>query len=90
MATWEANAAYRPQNYAGTATLFRAQTHDVVLSVGVAEWRKVVRGLHVEPVPGGHIDVVREPNVGVLAERLSLRLLDGASDSPPLTAARLR
>jgi acetoacetyl-CoA synthetase len=89
MAMWEANVAYRPQDYAGAATLFRAQTHDVVLSVGVAEWRKVVRGgLHVEQVPGGHIEVVREPNVGVLADRLSLRLLGSASDPPPMTAAR--
>jgi len=87
-AMWEANGAYRPQDYAGAATLFQAQTRAVNLSDGVAAWRKVVRGgLNVEHVPGGHGDVVHEPNVGVLAERLSVRLLDSAAGPLPVTAA---
>jgi thioesterase domain-containing protein len=83
---WEANGAYRPRDYAGAATLFRAQIRAVNLTDGVAAWRKVVRGgLNVEHVPGGHGDVVHEPNVGVLAERLSVRLLDSAADPLPVT-----
>ena len=86
IAMWEANGAYRPRDYAGAATLFRAQIRAVNLTDGVAAWRKVVRGgLNVEHVPGGHGDVVHEPNVGVLAERLSVRLLDSAADPLPVT-----
>jgi acetoacetyl-CoA synthetase len=76
---WEAWAAYRPQAYAGTVTLFRAEERDGTLADALTIWREVARGgLVVEEVRGGHNEMLIEPNVEVLAERLSARLTDDA------------
>jgi len=77
---WEAWAAYRPQPYAGTVTLFRAEERDGTLADALTIWREVARGgLVVEEVRGGHNEMLIEPNVEVLAERLSARLTDDAA-----------
>ena len=72
---WEAFYAYRPRAYAGAATLFRAEDREPAIYDALTIWRAVVRGgLTVEHVSGGHLDVLDERNVGVLAERLSAQL----------------
>jgi thioesterase domain-containing protein len=40
----------------------------------VVVWRGVVDGLTVERIPGGHTDVVSEPTVSVLADRLDAHM----------------
>ena len=76
---WEGWAAYRPLPYAGAVTYFRAAYRDGGISDAPTIWREVARGgLTVEHVPGGHDAALVEPNVEVLAERLSARLTDGA------------
>jgi len=75
----EAWAAYRPQPYAGTVTLFRAKERDGTIADALTIWREVARGgLTIEQVRGGHNEMLVEPNVELLAERLSARLTDGA------------
>ena len=75
----EAWAAYRPQPYAGTVTLFRAKERDGTIADALPIWREVAQGgLTIEQVRGGHNEMLVEPNVEVLAERLSDRLTDGA------------
>jgi acetoacetyl-CoA synthetase len=76
---WEGWAAYRPQPYAGAVTLFRAEYRDGGISDALTIWREVARGgLAIEQVHGGHNEMLVDPNVGMLAERLSARLTDGA------------
>jgi acetoacetyl-CoA synthetase len=76
---WEGWAAYRPQPYAGAVTLFRAGYRDGGISDALTIWREVARGgLAIEQVHGGHNEMLVDPNVGMLAERLSARLTDGA------------
>ena len=80
---WEGWAAYRPRPYAGAVTLFRAEYRDGGISDALTIWREVAQGgLTVEHVPGGHDDALVEPNVDVLAERLSVQLTN-ASGGPP-------
>jgi thioesterase domain-containing protein len=60
-------------------TLFRAEERDGTLADALTIWREVARGgLVVEEVRGGHNEMLIEPNVEVLAERLSARLTDDA------------
>ena len=76
---WEAFDAYRPQAYTGAATLFLAEIRDPGICNALPVWRDVVRGgLTVEHVPGRHLDMLDERNVGVLAERLGAQMSDGA------------
>jgi acetoacetyl-CoA synthetase len=74
-AGWEAYKAYCPGPYGGSATLFRAEVTRDHMGDPLPLWRRVVRGgLTVEPVTGRHADVVAEPHVRVLAERVSASL----------------
>lgn len=61
---------YEPQTYSGDVTLFLASdlTADYDSQDG---WRELVRG-HIEThqIPGNHLNIIREPGVRVLAERL--------------------
>jgi aspartate racemase len=62
---------YLPQTFAGDATLFLAPdlTSDYDLHDG---WRELIEGrLEVHDITGNHIDIVKEPHVRVLAEKLS-------------------
>jgi acetoacetyl-CoA synthetase len=80
---WEAWAAYRPQPYAGAVTLFRAERRDGTIADALTIWREVARGgLAIEQVRGGHNEMLVEPNVEVLAARLSARLADDAGAVP--------
>jgi thioesterase domain-containing protein len=74
-AGWEAFDTYCPSPYPGPVTFFRVETRREGMGDPLPAWRRTVRGgLTVEPVPGSHADVVAEPNVRILAERLSARL----------------
>ena len=64
---------YVPQTYSGQATLFSAT--DMTASYDVEDgWRKLVAELDVHKIPGNHLDIIKEPHVRVLAEKLSLCL----------------
>lgn len=64
---------YLPQTYSGRATLFSAT--DMSASYDVEDgWRKLVAELDVHQIPGNHLDIIKEPHVRVLAEKLSLCL----------------
>jgi amino acid adenylation domain-containing protein len=68
---------YEPQTYSGNVTLFLASdlTADYDSHDG---WRELVRGdIETHVIPGNHLNIIKEPQVGALAERLS-RSLDRA------------
>jgi amino acid adenylation domain-containing protein len=61
---------YEPQTYAGDVTLFLASdlTADYDLHDG---WRELVHGrIDTLEIPGNHINIIKEPHVGELAEQL--------------------
>ncbi len=69
--TFAAVKDYLPQTYAGNVTLFLASdlTGDYDLKEG---WRELVQGrIEVHDITGNHIDIVKEPHVRGLAEKLS-------------------
>jgi acetoacetyl-CoA synthetase len=74
-AGWEAFDTYRPSPYPGTATFFRVDLPREDMGDPLPVWRRMVEGaLTIEPVPGSHADIVAEPNVRSLAERVSVHL----------------
>ena len=61
---------YEPQVYSGDATLFLASdlTSDYDLHDG---WKELVRGnIETHEISGDHINMIKEPHVGALAEKL--------------------
>jgi aspartate racemase len=61
---------YVPQTYSGSVTLFLASdlTADYDLRDG---WRELVAGeIEAHEIPGNHINIIKEPHVGALAEKL--------------------
>lgn len=61
---------YEPQTYAGNVTLFLASdlTADYDLHDG---WRELVDGdIETFEIPGNHIDIIKDPHVRPLAEKL--------------------
>jgi aspartate racemase len=61
---------YQPQIYSGDVTLFLATdlTADYDSQDG---WRELVKGrIHTREVPGNHLNIIKEPGVRVLAEKL--------------------
>lgn len=72
---------YVPQTYSGRATLFSAT--DLTASYDVEDgWRQLVAELEVHNIPGNHLDIIREPHVQVLAEKLN-QCLKGAQNQEP-------
>jgi len=64
---------YVPQIYSGRATLFSAT--DLTASFDVEDgWRQLATELEVHKIPGNHLDMIKEPHVQVLAEKLRLCL----------------
>jgi thioesterase domain-containing protein len=61
---------YVPQTYSGRATLFSASALSASYDVEDG-WRQLVADLEVNKIPGNHQDIIREPHVQVLAEKLS-------------------
>ncbi len=72
---WRAMQAYRPRPYAGAITLFKAMTpSDKVEWPEDYGWTSVAHGgLRIIPVPGRHLTLFEDANVGALA-----KALDGA------------
>jgi aspartate racemase len=61
---------YEPQIYSGDVTLFLASdlTADYDSKDG---WRELVRGnIETHEIPGNHLNIIKEPGVNVLAEKL--------------------
>jgi amino acid adenylation domain-containing protein len=72
----QAQRDYIPQVYPGNLTIFRSESQllyrDLYPELG---WRNLVSGeIEVEDVPGDHYEMVREPHVRVLAEKLKVYL----------------
>jgi amino acid adenylation domain-containing protein len=66
---------YVPQNYDGKVTLFWASSELRASADLVEGWRALVGpGLKVHEISGTHLDIVKEPFVGELAEKLSRSL----------------
>ena len=68
--------AYVPKRYTKDLVVFRVQDrgpeHDSDQSMG---WDACVGGrVHIHTVPGGHVDMMTMPSVGVIAEQLSTYL----------------
>ncbi len=63
---------YFPKVYPGRVTVFRAKDRLLVSPVDPqVSWRRLAGGgVTVMDVPGDHLSMVEEPNVGVLAERI--------------------
>jgi len=76
-ASWDAFNAYRPEPYHGSATFISADRATIGpdLCDPRPVWRRAVRGgLTVERVSGVHDDIVREPLVGLTAQRIAAHL----------------
>ena len=74
---------YVPQTYSGNVMLFLASdlTADYDLHDG---WRELVAGeIEAHEIPGNHINIIKEPHVGALAEKLR-SCLDQAQQNHPV------
>jgi amino acid adenylation domain-containing protein len=71
-----AGTQYSPQSYRGDITLFRASEKSLRgVNDSYAGWRELAAGkLEVVEIPGGHVSMLSEPQVAVLAEQLKTRL----------------
>jgi thioesterase domain-containing protein len=61
---------YEPQTYSGDVTLFLATdlTADYDSKDG---WRELVKGrIDTHEIPGNHLNIIKEPGVRTLAEKL--------------------
>jgi thioesterase domain-containing protein len=63
----QADSRYRPQKYAGQVTLFKTAHEDSTWG-----WSDIAAdGVELHQIPGHHMNVLRPPQVQVLAEQLS-------------------
>jgi aspartate racemase len=72
---------YEPQTYSGNVTLFLATdlTADYDSEDG---WRELVKGrIDIHEIPGNHLNIIKEPGVRTLAEKLHAAL-DQRSSNP--------
>jgi amino acid adenylation domain-containing protein len=70
-AAWE----YEPSPYPGPVVLFRAQQRVRGLSADPASfWGEMLPNLEIVDVPGNHVEMLKEPNVQIIARHLSCRL----------------
>jgi thioesterase domain-containing protein/acyl carrier protein len=74
--------AYRPTAYPGRLTLLRAWTSGLSTEQNALwGWDRVVAGgVELHRVPGGHVELMKEPKVGGLAEALQACLDRAQSD----------
>lgn len=79
-------SAYRPRPYGGPMTVFRASERWPRFCDPLPVWKRIHTGaFSVCEIQGGHTDLVQEPHVSSLADRLGA-LLDG--DSPLVAASQ--
>jgi thioesterase domain-containing protein/acyl carrier protein len=71
-ANLEATRNYQPQVYPGKITLFRCQVQPISQALHHdLGWSELVTGdIEIHPIPGDHFNLLREPNVRVLAKKL--------------------
>jgi amino acid adenylation domain-containing protein len=64
---------YHPQVYNGTATLFRSEDRFIYMDRHPEfGWKDLITGeLGIEDIPGTHLTLMKSPNVGVLAKKLT-------------------
>jgi len=69
---WLAARNYVPQMYDGKVTLFWASS-DLRASYDlVSGWNVLAqRGMELHEIPGNHLNIIKEPHVGVLAKKLN-------------------
>ena len=77
---------YRPKHYAGRVTVFRSEEREPQRCDPLPMWRRLSTGLDVYAVTGGHLTMIAEPNVAVLAAQLRRCL--SLDQRPPVAAAR--
>jgi thioesterase domain-containing protein len=63
----QADSRYRPQRYPGKVTLFKAAQQDSTWGWGDI----AAKGMELHQIPGHHMNVLRSPQVQVLAEKLT-------------------
>jgi amino acid adenylation domain-containing protein len=84
---WLAAYAYVPQHYEGKVTLFwassdRRASHDLVDG-----WRVLAKGgFEIHEIPGTHMDIIKEPHVAELAEKLNACLAKAQVSDKPIPA----
>jgi aspartate racemase len=82
-----ANSRYVIQRYDGRITLFAPLGHSLKgTDHGRAAWREFASELEIQEVFGDHVDMLDEPSVRIVAERLAMCLERACSDltaSPP-------
>jgi len=72
-------ARYRPGDYDGRATLFRAATDEDPVPL----WNGLVRGgLDAHDTPGGHLEMLDEPTVATVAEIIGATIERAHSQEP--------
>jgi amino acid adenylation domain-containing protein len=78
---------YRLRPYSGKVTLLRAGDTWHVSEDPYARWGQLVGTLETVEIPGAHMDILREPHVSRLAERLK-GCIDGISLGEPEISVR--
>lgn len=74
-AHWWAHAAYRPEMYRGRVDLFLTEVSKREASDPNLGWASLTGGpFEAHLLPGDHAQIVKSPNVALLAERLAARL----------------
>lgn len=77
---WLAAHQFRPRRYDGRVTLFWA-SQDLRAKFDMIEgWKALAHAVDIVEIPGTHLDIIKEPHVAELGERLR-RSLEMARDS---------
>ena len=70
---WLRNYAIKP--YDGRIVFYRARARLLMVVSGLdKEWEKYSKELDVYTIPGSHLDILKEPYVRVLAEKINAEL----------------
>jgi amino acid adenylation domain-containing protein len=73
-ANYRALMGYTVRPYPGPITVFRAGENDLRKLADTSQslgWDKLSERIDIQPIPGDHRSMLREPNVRVLAERIN-------------------
>jgi thioesterase domain-containing protein len=77
---------YRLRPYGGKAILLRADDTWRASDDPYARWKELIAELETVKIPGAHMDILREPHVSRLAERLKSCIDAAALDEPKVLA----